>query len=487
MDALPGTESLSTLSMTEMADAFRSGEVRAEAFVAACLDRIRIERHGGAVNAVIRLDRDAALEAAAAADKARAAGGAEPGPLAGVPMMHKDMYYREGRASTCGSRIRRDFVPKTTATVLRRLDAAGAIDMGTLNMAEFAQNPTGHNAHHGHCRNPWSPEYCTGGSSSGSGAGVAARFFAAALGSDTGGSIRLPASICGVTGLKPTQTRVSRFGAMPLSFSADNVGPLVRTARDAARFLRVTAGHDPADPTSAREPVLDYEAALDGDVRGLRIAVCETWFLDGADAPVVAAFEAALDVLRQRGATVSRVSAPALAAVNAFGAILSRVEGAAIHAEWMRERPGDYATHLSARLYGGYAIPEHYYVEALSRRGPLLRQFVRETLTDHDLVATPTLRARVPTLAETDVDADGENWARFMAVSVNTRPFNYLGLPAVSVPCGFDDRGLPVGLQLAGRPFAEARVLRAADAFQRDTDWHRRAPPLRAAAIRAAP
>ena len=240
----------------------------------------------------------------------------------------------------------------------------------------------------------------------------------------------------------------------------------------------VTAGHDPADPTSAREPVPDYEAALDGDLRGVRIAVCETWFLDGADAPVVSAFEAALDALRGRGAAVTRVSAPALAAVNAFGAILSRVEAATIHARWMRERPGDYATHLSARLYGGYAIPGRYYVEALARRGPLLRQFVAQALTDHDLVATPTLRARVPTLAETDVDADPENWARFMAVSVNTRPFNYLGLPTVSIPCGFDDRGLPVGLQLAGRPFAEARVLRAADAFQRDTDWHRRAPPL---------
>ena len=477
MDAPPpDAPSLAGLSMTEMADAFRRGEVRAEALVGACL--ARIERHDGRVNAVIRLDRDTALEAAAAADEARAAGKAEPGPLAGVPMMHKDMYYREGRVSTCGSRIRRDFVPKRTATVLRRLDAAGAIDMGALNMAEFAQNPTGHNAHFGHCRNPWSPEHCPGGSSSGSGAGVAARFFAAALGSDTGGSIRLPASMCGVTGLKPTQTHVSRFGAMPLSFSADNVGPLVRTARDAARFLRVTAGHDPADPTSAREPVPDYEAALDGDLRGVRIAVCETWFLDGADAPVVSAFEAALDVLRSRGATVSRVSAPAMAAVNAYGAILSRVEGAAAHAEWMRERPGDYAAHLSARLYAGYAIPGHYYVEALSRRGALLRRFVAEALTGHDLVATPTLRARVPTLAETDVDADPENWARFMAVPVNTRPFNYLGLPAVSVPCGFDDCGLPVGLQLAGRPFAEARVLRAADAFQRDTDWHRRAPPL---------
>jgi aspartyl-tRNA(Asn)/glutamyl-tRNA(Gln) amidotransferase subunit A len=475
MNAPVSPASLADLSMTEAADAFAAGEVKAEALVRACL--ARIDAHDRRVNAVIRLDRDAALAAATAADAARAAGTCS-GPLAGVPMMHKDMYYRAGKVSTCGSKIRRDFVPKVTATVLERLDAAGAIDMGTLNMAEFAQNPTGHNAHFGHCHNPWNLDYCTGGSSSGSGAGVAARFFFAALGSDTGGSIRLPATLCGVTGLKPTQTRVSRAGVMPLSFSADNVGPLVRTARDAARFLAVTAGHDPKDPTSAREPVPDYEAALTGDIRGLRIAICGTYFFDGADSPVTAAFEAAMAVLRARGAIVTRVAAPVLAAVVAYTAIISRVEGAAIHANWMREHPGDYATHLSARLYGGYAIPGHYYVEALSRRGPLLREFVAQALTGHDLVATPTLRTRVPSLAETDIDADPENWSRFMAVSANTRPFNYLGLPTISIPCGFDDRGLPIGLQLAGRPFAEARVLQAADAFQRDTDWHRRMPAL---------
>jgi aspartyl-tRNA(Asn)/glutamyl-tRNA(Gln) amidotransferase subunit A len=465
---------LAGLSMTEAADAIARGEITATALLEACL--ARIEAHNAKVNAFIRLGRDAALEAAAAADKARAAG--KPlGPLHGVPMAHKDMYYRAGRISTCGSKIRRGFVPGVTATVLERLDAAGAIDLGTLNMAEFAQNPTGHNAHFGNCHNPWNLPYCTGGSSSGSGAGVAARFFAAALGSDTGGSIRLPATICGVTGLKATQTRVSRFGAMPLSFSSDNVGPLVRTARDAARFLRVVAGHDPKDPTSSREPVPDYEAALTGEVRGLRIAVPQEWFFDGGDAPVLAAFDAALAALEARGATVERISAPSLRAVAAYGALVSRVEGATIHANWMRECPGDYAIHLSARIYGGYAIPGHYYVEALSRRGPILRQFCAEALGRFDLVATPTLRTRVPTLAETDIDADPANWSRFMAVSANMRPFNYLGLPAISIPCGFDDRGLPIGLQLAGRPFAEARVLRAADAYQRETDWHRRMPP----------
>jgi aspartyl-tRNA(Asn)/glutamyl-tRNA(Gln) amidotransferase subunit A len=466
---------LHELSMTEAADAVARGEVTATALVENCL--ARIGAHDGIVNSVIRLERDSALEQAAAVDKARAAGKAL-GPLGGVPMMHKDMYYRAGKVTTCGSKIRQDFVPKVTATVLEKLDAAGAIDMGTLNMAEFAQNPTGHNAHFGHCHNPWNPDYCTGGSSSGSGAGVAARFFYGALGSDTGGSIRLPATICGVTGIKGTQTRVSRAGVMPLSFSADNVGPLVQTARDAARFMRVISGHDPRDATSAPEPVPDYEAALTGDLTGISIAVPQEYFFDGADEVVVKAFDAALEAMRDRGAKITRLSCPSLRAIAAYTAIISRVEGGAIHAQWMRERAGDYSIHLSARLYGGYPIPGHLYVEALSRRGPLLRQFCAEAMQGHHIVATPALRTRVPTLAETDIDADAANWSRFMAVSANTRPFNYLGLPTISVPCGFDDRGLPIGLQLAARPFAEARVLAAADAFPRITDWHKRVPAL---------
>ncbi|WP_431281872.1 amidase [Humitalea sp. 24SJ18S-53] len=462
-------------TLTAAADAFAAGEVSAAALTESCLARIAAQ--DGAINAVIRLDAEAARSRATALDAARARG--EPlGPLAGVPMLHKDMYYREGHVSTCGSSIRGMFVPPVTATVLSRLDAAGAIDCGTLNMSEFAQNGTGHNAHFGDCRNPWNTDYCTGGSSSGPGAAVAAGFAYASLGSDTGGSIRLPATMCGVTGLKPTQTRVPRTGVMPLSFSCDNVGPLTRTARDAARFMKVIAGADGLDPTCAREAVPDYEAALTGDLRGRRIVVVETTFMEDIDAPVMAAFEAALLVLAARGATITRMALPLMRAINAGMAVLSRVESATIHANWMRERPGDYAPHLSARIYGGFAIPGAIYNEALAMRGPLLRAFVGACLTDADLVASPTMPIRVPTRAETDSDADPANWPRMLAVSTNTRPFNYLGLPVVSVPCGFDDRGLPVGLQLAARPFAEARVLAAADAFQRDTDWHLRRPDV---------
>ncbi len=280
-----------------------------------------------------------------------------------------------------------------------------------------------------------------------------------------------------MTGIKPTQTRVSRYGVMPLSFSADNVGPLARTARDCARILSVIAGHDPRDPTSAREPVPDYEAALDGDIRGMRIGVPTNAFTDIADPPVMAAFEKAMEVFAARGAIIVRMNLPLMDAVQAYAAVMSRVEAAAIHAEWMRQRPQDYAIHLSARLYPGYAIPGTYYVEALSRRGPILQAFATEVFGQVDVLASPTIPSCLPTLAETDIDNGPPGTEqRFMAVSINTRPFNYLGLPAISQNCGFDPNGLPIGLQLAGRPFAEGLLLQFADAYQRDTDFHRRRP-----------
>ncbi len=404
---------------------------------------------------------------------------AKLGRLHGLPLLHKDMYYQKGRLSTNGSRIRKEHVAQLTATVLTRMEAAGAYCFGGLNMAEFAQNPTGHNREFGDCHNPWNLPYITGGSSSGSGAALAARMTYAALGSDTGGSIRLPAAACGVTGIKPTQTRVSRYGVMPLSFSADNVGPLARTARDCARILAIIAGHDPLDPTSSTEKVPNYEAALDGKLRGLRIGVPTTHFLDGVDAPVERALNEAVKVLVARGAKVERMSLPLMDAVLAYAGIVSRCEAATIHAGWMRERPQDYAPHLSARLYASYAIPAPYYVEALARRGPILKEFARQVFGKVDVLATPTIRTCLPTLAETDVDKGPPGTeVKFAAVATNTRAFNYLGLPAVSVNCGFDPKGLPIGLQIAGRPFAEARVLQVADAYQQETDWHQRRPPV---------
>jgi aspartyl-tRNA(Asn)/glutamyl-tRNA(Gln) amidotransferase subunit A len=466
------------LGLVEAVDAVARREVTSRALLESCL--ARLDQVNPRINAAIWVDRESAREAAEAADK-RIASGAASGLLAGIPLAHKDMYYQAGKPCTCGSAIRRDFVPAYTCTVVERMAAEGAYSFAGLNMAEFAQNPTGHNRAFGDCHNPWALERITGGSSSGSGALVAAGGTFASLGSDTGGSIRLPASACGVTGIKPTQTRVSRYGVMPLSFSADNVGPLARSARDCARVLSVIAGHDPRDATSSAHPVPVYEAELDGDLRGQRIGVPTNAFVVGADPSVLAALEAAVAVLAARGATIVRLELPLMEAISAYVGVISRVEGATIHAKWMRERAQDYAVHLSGRLYPGYAVPGTYYLEALARRGPILRDFAAAVFSQVDMLATPTIPTLLPTLAETDIDAadatdPAEAIARFMAVSVNTRPFNYLGLPAVSAPCGLDANGLPVGLQLAGRPFAEARVLKAADAYQRDTDWHKRTP-----------
>ncbi len=467
---------LADLTMTEVADAVATGQATALEVLDA--NWKRMEALNPQVNAMIWTDREGAETAARAADQA--VRDKKPlGRLHGVPMAHKDMYYQAGKLSTCGSELRKDWRPDYTATVIDRMAAEGAYTFGGVNMAEFAQNPTGHNKTFGDCHNPWNLPRITGGSSSASGASVAARFNYMALGSDTGGSIRLPASACGVTGIKGTQTRVSRHGVMPLSFSHDNVGPLARSARDCARIMAVISGYDPKDPTSAREPVPDYEAGLDGDLRGQRIGVPTNVFFDGADAPVVAAIEAALEVLKARGATVVPITLPVMDAVAAFGSIVSRVEAATIHAEWMRHNSQAYGQHISGRMYPGYAIPAPYYVESLARRGPILRAFAAEVFSKVDVLVTPTIKTCIPTLEETDIDHGPPGTEhRFMAVSLNCRPFNYLGLPAVSAPCGLDPNGSPIGLQIAGRPFAEGRVLKLADAYQRDTDWHRRLPPI---------
>ncbi len=465
---------LADLTLVDAAAAIATKKASAGEVLTACL--ANLDAHEKAVNATTWIDREGAFASAAAADAALAAG-AKPGPLHGLPLAHKDMYYQAGRLASCGSKIRGDFRPDYTATVISRMADAGAYAFAGLNMAEFAMNGTGHNQHFGHCHNPWRLPYITGGSSSGSGAAVAARFTYAALGSDTGGSIRLPAAANGVSGIKPTQTRISRYGVMPLSFSADNVGPLARTARDCARILTVIAGQDPHDPTSAAVPVPDYEAGLDGDLRGIKIGVPTAYFLETADAPVVAAFEASMAALAGRGATIVPLTLPLMPEILAYAAVMSRCESGAIHSNWMRERAGDYGIHINSRLYASLAIPAVTYVEALGRRGPILATFAKDVFSHVHAIASPTISICLPTLAATDIDA-GDPKAVDVAsgVSGNTRPFNYLGLPALSVPCGFDPNGLPISLQLATKPFDEATAFKIGDAYQRDTDWHARRP-----------
>jgi aspartyl-tRNA(Asn)/glutamyl-tRNA(Gln) amidotransferase subunit A len=427
------------------------------------------------LNCFVRIDHDEALAAARLAD-AELARGVQRGPLHGVPMAHKDMYYREGAISSCGAKIKRDLPAPSTATALKKLDAAGAIQFGVLNMAEFAYGPTGHNYHLGHCRNPWNPAHITGGSSSGSGAAVAARASFAALGSDTGGSIRLPATFCGLSGIKPTWSRVSRHGAMPLSFSMDTVGPLARTVEDCALILGTIAGADPLDATASQHPVPDYMAQLARPMQGLRIGTPKHYFYDGIDPEIDALMQASLEVYRKLGAEVIAVDLPDVEPWNAAAMMIIGAEAAAVHGNWMRTRPQDYSDQVRARLEYGLAVPAATYLDGLRMRGVALQAFSREVFSKVDVLHAPSVGFQTPTIAETDVGG-GETMLRMLGnITRLTRPGNFLGLPCLSVPAGFAKRGLPTAMQLIGRPFDEATLFAAGHAYQQATAWHLQAP-----------
>ena len=450
-------------SLAELARALRAGEVSSREATAAVL--AALDGRGRELGAVARLDPERALAAADQADRRRARG-ETLGPLHGVPLAHKDMFFRAGELAEMGAAMMRGHRPEVTATVLARLDAAGAIDVGRLNMVEFALGITGHNDHTGHPRNPWNPRHITGGSTSGGAAGVAARLIPATLGSDTGGSIRYPAACCGLVGLKPTYGRVSRYGCMPLSHSLDHVGPIARDAADAALLLGVVAGHDPLDPTTSLRAVPDYGAGLERGVAGLRLAVAEKGFGTALDAEVAVATGQAVDGLAEAGMRPRRVTVPDFAPFNALRRLIMLAECAALHRDRVAAGRGRYNPQTLSRMEPGFAASAVDYVRALAARAPLVRRFCAEMFADADLLALPTCPVPTPGIAETDTGGD----ARFTAVAnrlgILVGPFNLLGLPAISVPAGLDRRGLPVGVQLVAPPFAEGLLLRATHALE---------------------
>ena len=411
-------------------------EVPPRELLAAC--RARIEQWQPRLNAFIEVEQN---------------------PAGGVPFAHKDMFYRAGRVSSCGSKIRREWVANETAAVLERLDAAGFADLRRLNMSEFAYGPTGHNEHFGDCRNPWNPDYIAGGSSSGAGAAVAARLVFGALGSDTGGSVRLPAAACGVTGLKTTWGRVPLRGAMPLSHSLDTIGPLARSAEDCALLMQALLG----------DQYLKEKEQL-------RIAISTDWIERNTDPQVAAAVLRAPEALAGEGATFVEVEPPDVDTLSAHCTVIMQAEASAQHAQWMRERPGDYSPVVRARLEAGCAIPATAYLESLRLRAAWLERFCAQTLGEADVYLLPTIPVPLPTREATGPKG-GPHMPRLLSELTRlTRWVNYLGVPALALPCGFDARGLPVSLQLVGRPFSEATLLAAGRAWQRATDWHQRLP-----------
>jgi aspartyl-tRNA(Asn)/glutamyl-tRNA(Gln) amidotransferase subunit A len=472
-------DDITELTLLELSQHIRAGSVTSRAATEACL--AAIDAVDPLINAFLAVDAEAALAAADAADR-EIASGQWRGPLHGVPLAHKDMFYRKGQISTGGSLLLAEKPADRTAALLERLDAAGAITVGRLNMAEFAAGPTGQNDHYGACRNPWKIDHISGGSSSGSGAAVAARLVYGSIGSDTGGSIRLPAGLCGITGLKTTYGRISRYGAMPRCWTLDVFGPLARDAADCAVLLEAIAGRDLRDSTTLDVPVPRYRDSFPRDLAGVTIGVPDNYFYPELEASVRPVHEAALAMLQDLGATLRFLPIPDPDPLYKLTNLINKAEAAALHARWLKERPEQYALSTSARIEAGFHIPATAYIEALNLRPKILRGFVASVFEGGcDALYVPVLTGSVPTIAETTISASGDAPVIIDKVTRCTRWVSYLGLPGASFLCGFAE-GLPVAGQLIGRPFAEGALLGIVNAYQGVTAWHRRTPGVRTAA-----
>ncbi len=456
---------LCDLGIAELGRRYRSREVSPVDVATAHL--ARIERLDKTLNSYVTLTPERALADARAAEAAIRAGAA--GPLAGIPVAYKDLYATRGILTTAGSALLADWVPDHDSTCVSRLQQAGMVMLGKLITHEFAfgiQFP-------GHrflpARNPWNLDHIPGGSSSGSGAALAAGLTVGALGSDTGGSIRGPAAFCAIVGLKPTYGRVSRAGVVTLSWTLDHTGPMARTVEDCALMLQALAGHDSADPASSREPVPDYAATLRQGISGLRVGIPRDYFFHDVKPEVADAFESAMETLRRLGAEVRDVRIPSIWAAPAFMVIML-TEAFAYHAGDLRERAHLYGEVLREKLMAGALFTGDEYVQAQRLRAQL-REDMQHALREVDVLATPTTPGTAPAFSAV-LDPN------FPFARSNMAPFNMAGLPALALPCGFAPNGLPISLQLAGRAFDEATVLRTGHAYEQATEWHRRRPPV---------
>ncbi len=487
---------LNRLTIADLADRLARREVSSRDAVQACLDQI--QRVDGELHAFLHCDADAALAQADAADAARRPHAAPAGrPLLGVPVALKDVIAVRGQPLTCGSRILEHFIAPYDATVAARLKAAGAILLGRLNMDEFAMGSSTENSGFGVTRNPWDTSRVPGGSSGGSAAAVAAHECIAALGSDTGGSVRQPAAFCGVVGLKPTYGCVSRYGLVAFASSLDQIGPITKTVRDAATLMQAISGHDPLDSTSVPRPVPDYAAVLTGDVRGLKLGLPREYAaVGGLDAEVRQAVDAAVKHFQSLGAEVVEVSlphaeyagatyyiiAPAEASANLarFDGVRYglRVEGADPLEMYSRTRGAGFGAEVKRRiLLGTYVLSsgyyDAYYLHAQKVRTLIRRDFL-QAFEQVDAIVTPT----APTAAFKIGEKTSDPLQMYLA-DIFTVSCNLAGICGVSLPCGFTaNPKLPIGLQLLGKPFNEATLLRLAHAYEQTTPWHREIAPL---------
>ena len=464
------SDDLTATTLTQAATRLRNREIGSVELVAACL--ARVDRYNDVLRAFLHRRDAAAIATAEAADQAFSVAPSVPiGVLTGVPLAHKDMFHRAGEYVTYGAHPRRGAWPTITSTIKCRLDRLLVPDLGGLNMSEYAAGPTGVNPHYGRCTNPWNTERLSGGSSSGSAAAVAARLVFGSIGSDTGGSIRIPAALCGVTGLKPTHGRVSRYGALPRVWSQDVIGPIARSAEDCAEILSAICGPDGFDPLLVvQAPPFVWPPSPGGHVR---IGVLH--MRDEADRTVESCVDAAVVALAQLGHQVRTVEWNSLDDTLTLAETMHKAEASALHATLLHDHGEDYGDFVRERLEDGLLIPAVRYLQARALRAPTARAFVHSTMSDIDVVVLPTVGCEAP-LTSAQGDDTTQNRAILRKLTRLTRPFSYLGLPALSVPCGFGAQGMPIGLQMVGRPFAEATILRVAHDYQQVTDWHLRSP-----------
>lgn len=399
------------------------------------------------------------------------------GPLHGIPISIKDLFATRGVRTTAGSKILANWIPDYDATAVARLHEAGMVMIGKTHMHEFAYGVTSDNPHYGPARNPWDVTRVPGGSSGGSGAAVASSQCAGSLASDSGGSIRIPSAVCGVVGLKPTYGRVSRHGAIPLAWSLDHVGPIAKTVEDAAIVLSAIAGPDPNDPSSSSRPFPDYQKEMMGDIRGLRVGVPLHFFLDHLDPEIAHAVNAAIRKLEVLGMKVVEIDIPGLENCAAMEAHINLAEASSYHEQYLKKQADAYGPGVRTDLEAGRFLLATDYVKSQRARAWLQRNF-NEAFERADVVVSPTVPAFPPVVGRVWVQSGDQREHIIDAYLRFNIPYDLTGLPAISVPCGFSSTGLPVGLQIAGRAFEEATILKVAHAYEQSTNWHLARPAL---------
>jgi aspartyl-tRNA(Asn)/glutamyl-tRNA(Gln) amidotransferase subunit A len=458
------SDDLTKLSIREASDQIRKKKVSPVELTKACL--ARIDRANPALNAFITITAESALQQAREAE-AEVARGKWRGPLHGVPIALKDLFDTAGVRTTAGSGVFKDRIPTEDAEVVRRLKAAGAVLLGKTNMHEFAYGGTSVVSYFGAVHNPWDINYIAGGSSGGSAAAVAAELCYGALGSDTGGSIREPASYCSIVGLKPTYGLVSTRGVIPLSWSLDHVGPITRTVADAAVLLQAIAGYDPAEITSQQMPVPEFLTAINRNASMLRLGIARDFFFAGLNPEVEEAINEALSVLKRLTASLTEVKIP----VSADSSVL-RAEAYAYHAEFVSKTPELYQSWTLERIRTGAEVTSRAYIEGL-REIAEFRRSTQRMFESVDAIVTPTASTPPRTIMEANADLPTKGPVIDLR---NTAPFDRNGLPTISIPCGFTTSGLPIGLQISGPLGGEAVVLQLAHAYEQATEWHKRRP-----------